>query len=1031
MKKKMVRLFMVLTVLMCIFSLNNKSVYAIDAMQDGIKVISQTDKNSYKKDEKVTTIVTVTNTNSYDMKNVNIHISVPDEFSADETGFNIPLLKSNETKEYKVTVIEKNLDVVVQPNDDNKTNATDNASNAEKGSGVNTGDQLNNGIIVGLIGLTVFSGIAAVCLKKKRKIKKLFIFALISAMTLSGLSVKTVHAEDSSMTEKHIYLTQPFSYENKTYKMDIDVQYMISNDEAITKGEITREEWITKLLSLFDYNINDREYSFSDYADAKNPKIIETAIQYSVIDIEDNEAFYPTEYATREFVAYTAIMALRLTNTSKGSLQCSDSADLLYPDEVYLAVQNEMINLVDNQFKPHQYISKDESEQVIKVITEILDSCKINSENKNYIDYQDNVKEINQDYQTVSDNIIEIKDLQGLKKGDFAVINSSNGEGIAIKVEDITKVNDNQYKIQYNEAKLENILESLHVEGIEDNTDATFIPEEDVTVENMTQLQSRAKYDSVPLNKELKLSTTIKDLSASISLDLEEIQYRFDLDYSLFSGLKLNDAYFALATDLNANLTYEGDENLIERDEPEKIEKKIGTIKIPLQYGFNVGCDVYLTGTINGKLEINVTLSNTTGFQYVKNNFRTIADTKTELAKMEISASARFGVKPVAGIEWMNFDIANANANVGIGIDGKVENQLVAPYQFCIDAKAYLYASIGEELLPDITDKLSNDVDIYTANHSPFKISGHFEETGKVDKCTRDQGSYYGVIKDSQTGIVLSGAQIKIFKENNLVETLISDDNGQFIGKKLDSGEYTLFVQANGYELYQQAITIIGGQDISLVIMLTKKIDQDNTVSIGETYRFTNITQEYAFVVLQANEDAIYDFCYSDNNHSILNELDKGTIQSYAVDSGKYIDITIKEGNISMYARKDGESNYEDISTFYGTQKLDHEAVKIFECLAGQKVSIDYQKIGNNNTWVGASIYFQGNVIEEYYNYYWNVVKGDEIIYEKNELNMQYPNLWPIFEEGTRREYTVKNGVLYVYFPYESDDYRKLTINID
>lgn len=738
MKKKMVRLFMVLTVLMCIFSLNNKSVYAIDAMQDGIKVISQTDKNSYKKDEKVTTIVTVTNTNSYDMKNVNIHISVPDEFSADETGFNIPLLKSNETKEYKVTVIEKNLDVVVQPNDDNKTNATDNASNAEKGSGVNTGDQLNNGIIVGLIGLTVFSGIAAVCLKKKRKIKKLFIFALISAMTLSGLSVKTVHAEDSSMTEKHIYLTQPFSYENKTYKMDIDVQYMISNDEAITKGEITREEWITKLLSLFDYNINDREYSFSDYADAKNPKIIETAIQYSVIDIEDNEAFYPTEYATREFVAYTAIMALRLTNTSKGSLQCSDSADLLYPDEVYLAVQNEMINLVDNQFKPHQYISKDESEQVIKVITEILDSCKINSENKNYIDYQDNVKEINQDYQTVSDNIIEIKDLQGLKKGDFAVINSSNGEGIAIKVEDITKVNDNQYKIQYNEAKLENILESLHVEGIEDNTDATFIPEEDVTVENMTQLQSRAKYDSVPLNKELKLSTTIKDLSASISLDLEEIQYRFDLDYSLFSGLKLNDAYFALATDLNANLTYEGDENLIERDEPEKIEKKIGTIKIPLQYGFNVGCDVYLTGTINGKLEINVTLSNTTGFQYVKNNFRTIADTKTELAKMEISASARFGVKPVAGIEWMNFDIANANANVGIGIDGKVENQLVAPYQFCIDAKAYLYASIGEELLPDITDKLSNDVDIYTANHSPFKISGHFEETGKVEKCTRD-----------------------------------------------------------------------------------------------------------------------------------------------------------------------------------------------------------------------------------------------------------------------------------------------------
>lgn len=738
MKKKVVRLFMVLTVLMCIFSLDNKSVYAIDTMQNGIKVTSQTDKNSYKKGEKVTTIVTVTNMNDYDVKNVNIHISIPDEFSADETGFNIPLLKSNEIKEYKVTVIEKSSDIVVQPNDDNKTNTIDKTLDQKKESGVDTSDQLHNGMIVGLIGLTIFSGMAVVCLKKKRQIRKLFIFALISSMTLSSLSIKTVRAEDSSIIEKHIYLTQPFSYENKSYKMEIDVQYMLSNDESVTKRKITREEWITKLLSLFDYNINDREYSFSDYADAKNPKIIETAIQYSIIDIEENEAFYPTEYATREFVAYTAIMALKLTNTSKGSLQCSDSSDLLYPDEIYLAVQNEMINLIDNQFKPHRYISTDESEQVIKVITGILNSCKINSENKNYIDYQDNVKEINQDYQTVSDNIIEIKDLQGLKKGDFAVINNSN-KGIAIEVEDIIKVNDTQYKIQYNEAKIENILESLHIEGIEDNTEAIFIPEEDVTVENITQLRSRAKYDSVPLNKELKLSTTIKDLSASVSLDLEEIQYRFDVDYSMWGELKINDAYFALATDLNANLTYEGEENLIERDEPEKIEKKIGTIKIPLQYGFNVGCDVYLTGTINGKLEINVTLSNTTGFQYVKNNFRTIADTKTELAKMEISASARFGVKPVAGIEWLNFDIANANANVGIGIDGKVENQLVAPYQFCIDAKAYLYASVGEELLPDITDKLSNDVDIYTANHSPFKISGHFEETGKVDECTRDK----------------------------------------------------------------------------------------------------------------------------------------------------------------------------------------------------------------------------------------------------------------------------------------------------
>lgn len=896
MKKKLVRLCMVLTVLMAIFSFNNKSVYASDTMQDGIKVISQTDKNSYKKGEKITTTVTVTNTNTYDMKNVNIHISVPDEFSADETGFNIPLLKSNETKEYKITVTEKSTDVVVQPNDDNKTNTTDVTLNSEKESGVDTGDQLSNGMIVGLIGLTVFSGIAVVLLKKKRQIKKLFIFALISAMTLSGLSVKTVHAENSSMTEKHIYLTQPFSYENKTYKMDIDVQYMISNDEAITKGEITREEWITKLLALFDYNINDREYSFLDYADAKNPKIIETAIQYSVIDIEENEAFYPTEYATREFVAYTAIKALRLANTSKAVLQCDDQDDLLYPDEVYLAVQNEMINLIDNQFKPHQYISRDESEQVIKEITEILDSSKINSESKNYIDYQDDVKEINQDYQIVSDNIIEIKDLQGLKKGDFAVINDNN-EGIAIEVEDIIKVNDTQYKIQYNEAKIENILESLHIEGIEDNTEAIFIPEEDVIVENMTQLRSRAKYDSVPLNKELKLSTTIKDLSASVSLDLEEIQYRFDIDYSLFGGLKLNDAYFALATDLNANLTYEGEENLIEREDPEKIEKKIGTIKIPLQYGFNVGCDVYLTGTINGKLEINVTLSNTTGFQYVKNNFRTIADTKTELAKMEISASARFGIKPVAGIEWLNFDIANANANVGIGIDGKVENQLVAPYQFCIDAKAYLYASVGEELLPGITDKLSNDVDIYTAKNSPFKISGHFEETGKVDECTRDNG------EQEQENIIS-------LKKG---ETLRITDNRDPI---------------HNQEYIKTVLNIISGTVIDYAYYYPDAFDIVN--GYGEADRTISGTTHTVYT----DPGTYFDFTLVDGHISVDKTKLDDAISVEKIDQKALVKYTLNEGD-TLHVRHKGYSEDDNLGlTLYGC--IPNGAVEITETIHGQ-----------------------------------------------------------------------------------------------
>ena len=318
------------------------------------------------------------------------------------------MLKGNETKEYKVTFTENGSDIIVKPSDDNTNKNDTETSNSEKKSNVDTGDSLTNMMIIGIAGITVLSCITAVFLKKKRQLKKLFIFALISAMALSVTSTKAVYAENSAMAEKHIYLTQPFIYDNKTYEMDIDVKYMISSDETISNGEITREEWITQLLSVFEFSINDREYSFTDYAEAKNPKTIETAIQYSVIDIKDNEAFHPTEYATREFVAYSAIKALRFINTSKGVLQCSDQAILQYPDEVYLAVQNGMFNLIDNQFRPNQYVSKEETNQVIKIIHEILNSCKINDNNQNHIDYQDNVKEINDSLENILSHYLGI-----------------------------------------------------------------------------------------------------------------------------------------------------------------------------------------------------------------------------------------------------------------------------------------------------------------------------------------------------------------------------------------------------------------------------------------------------------------------------------------------------------------------------------------------------------------------------------------------------------------------------------------------
>ena len=738
MKRKFVRLCMVLTVLMAIFSFYNKSVYAIDAMQDGIKVISQSDQKSYKKGEKITTTVTVTNTNTYDMKNVNIHISVPDEFSADETGFNIPLLKRNETKEYKITVTEKSTDVVVQPNDDNKTNTTDKTSNSEKGSDVDTGDQLSDGMLVGLIGLTIFSGIAVVLLKKKRQIKKIFILALISAMTLSGLSVKTVHAEDSSMTEKHIYLTQPFSYENKIYKMDIDVQYIVSSDEAITKGEITREEWIENLLSLFDYNINDREYSFSDYADAKNPKIIETAIQYSIIDIEKNEAFYPAEYATREFVAYTSINALKYINTFKGSLECSDLTDLRYPNEDYLAVSFEILNLIENKFKPNQFISKGDAQNALNSIKKALKEEDININNNNFVDYQDNVKELNTDYDLDEENntiLFNDEKQIDIKKDDILVLHNKKNEedDIAIKVEKIE--NDGTSRIiKYSEPELADVLKEMNLEGVSGNENATFIPAEDVTVNS--SLLSRIKGEGeLPMDGKLELTTKIgENTEIKTTLSLNKVKYRYNISYSLFSGIKIKDTYLHLYMNNEHSLSVYNEKDI---NKSKKFTKNIGKLKYNFGYGMFVYFDLNLVGETKGEVKIAISNDLQLGFKQTNKGLKWIGDMDPEITDLTLEGTSKFGIQPEVSLKWLKMNIAAFNIEAGIKVKGELYNLQKDPVEFCFDGNLFAYLESNLEFGPDIVNLKAN-YEFFNEDNSPFVLNAHFEETGKVDECTRD-----------------------------------------------------------------------------------------------------------------------------------------------------------------------------------------------------------------------------------------------------------------------------------------------------
>ena len=208
MKKILGKVFSIFTVFLMVISITTVNVFAETSSQDGLEVITITDKESYKDEDKAIVVLSIKNTNGYDMKDVEVNISLPEQLSSSEkTAFNIPLLKANEIKEYKVIVERSNGKVTIKPSEDNPNDIN---------SSVNTGD------ISPITGLRLFS---ILFLKNKNKLKKVMVLAIISSMVVSSFSVSSVNAQTEHPNTKEIKLTQNVKFGNNTYPLEILVRY--------------------------------------------------------------------------------------------------------------------------------------------------------------------------------------------------------------------------------------------------------------------------------------------------------------------------------------------------------------------------------------------------------------------------------------------------------------------------------------------------------------------------------------------------------------------------------------------------------------------------------------------------------------------------------------------------------------------------------------------------------------------------------------------------------------------------------------
>ena len=594
-----------------------------------------------------------------------------------------------------------------------------------------------------------------------------------------------------------------------------------------TQEYVTREEWVVALANIMDPTVGEYPfYSFDDNGEAGNADVIEAAYArrwFDLIPDMDNMVYFnPTGVATREFVAVTATNALVYDVTAMEIPSWDDVSDAVHPLNDLQSVKAEILSVEDNRFNPNRALTYVEMHVALQAIKSIILKTNVNNNADNYVEYVDGIEETNLHYSLDETNKkIYVEDFDVVREwqeGQIYILNDGDesSKDIAVRIARIT-VNNGIVVIEYEEPALEDVVESFDVEG-RTTQGGSFTPAEGITVvEERGNKQSRASVsDTIPLWGSRTLS--IDELDTEITLDMQSIEYRFVASPS-WHLISIDEVYLAVNCEISADWQLED----IEIDDIEGLNTKIkiGDINCPLGWGFNASVEVYFTYDMEAGFNIEFSINGKSGIQYTKHvGARVVDEMRFDLSSIKLAGTISAGLELEPGAEFLGIDLVAVGTGVGIALDGEYEPINVNPFQFCLDGTFYFYFNIYAQIGPESLG-LEYTWDIFGSDNSIFRKNMHFEETGKVDECTRGYGNYQGsVVRADDTRIPVGNAKIQVIRNNSVVDTTITDSHGKFVGVSLPHGSYKLRVSCSGYVPYERNFDIIGGQTTTIETQL-------------------------------------------------------------------------------------------------------------------------------------------------------------------------------------------------------------------
>lgn len=241
--------------IVCICSLSTFTANAADSF-DSLEVSVTSEKESYKKDEKLTFEVKVINNNDFALDEVSLNAVLPNEFAFTENKDYKMHLNANETKTYQISAKA----------------VEETAAKSDKTDSPKTGD---GGILI----FAVIFGAAVIIAFKTKKGRK--VLSVVIAVSLCSSLIPNSYKMNVSAADdvRTVTASADFKYADKAYTLDLTAEYK-------------KDDMVTIDTSSFDGPNSAGYFNTDQIVDTlngslKNPSEIKK-LSYTVKDVKEN-----------------------------------------------------------------------------------------------------------------------------------------------------------------------------------------------------------------------------------------------------------------------------------------------------------------------------------------------------------------------------------------------------------------------------------------------------------------------------------------------------------------------------------------------------------------------------------------------------------------------------------------------------------------------------------------------------------------------------------------------------------------------